>query len=214
MVHWQTAILESFQNIRMLYLFIITETFSCVTGNVWESRAFLPERLLSGGERRLICCGAQTGDWKELRVCAFSQIYCHKVRCCHKCHCMKIQALLYKGRVSPVALWWRIVRRLLWKIPMAIRWYSTLRLARITVWLDRPGNCLKESILQTRHRKLRCCCVIFRLPHSFLVNALHASALHFSCFSDLTTKPPHSITTAKTIFPAFSWLLDVTHCLC
>lgn len=70
-------------------------------------------------------------------------------------NCLKIQTFFHKMRVSPVALWWRIVRRLSWRIPMAIRWCFTLRMAQSTAWQDLPGNCLKGSILQTRHQKLR-----------------------------------------------------------
>ena len=60
-----------------------------------------------------------------------------------------------------VALWWRIVRRLLWRIQMAIHWCSTSGLKKITIWLDPPGNCWRGSTLQTRLPKSRLVFVVY-----------------------------------------------------
>lgn len=57
-----------------------------------------------------------------------------------------------------VAPWRRIVRRLLWRIQTAIHWCSTSGLTKITIWLDLPGNCWNESMLQTRLQKSRFVC--------------------------------------------------------
>lgn len=63
--------------------------------------------------------------------------------------------------------------------------------------LTGPTRQLLERVnLADKASKIKVCCVGFRLPHSFIVNAPYAPALHSSYFTDLTTNSPHSMTTA------------------